>query len=399
MLRLSLSLLLCCGSQAFVVTLSGSARPQYITTFASPALKLPSRSQRAALPVAAAEIAAPSPPPPSSIISPLAQFSLLLGAYWLHISWLSETFFHLRLFKWRIEVPGENAIGVLVVGACAWAIRRGGRAERARKTIVERAQRQLPWGEVTTNRLLLIQTTATLLACYLFSGYVGHAVEFGLDSLVALGVPGLTVSRHRAIHVLLTHLAWVGMAIRVLGVRLRPFFPPPFGQGKWVRARFKQPSWLLWALGGYFASLLTYNAVECANIAILPPIPEGSLLLEKESVVAKLVSPEAGDLLALGIGSIGPCLTAPLFEELLYRGFLLPALCRFLPLNLALILHALLFGLHHHALPALLPLSALGLLWGLLYVASGNLVVSACVHALWNGRIFLTSLLEMAAPV
>ena len=57
------------------------------------------------------------------------------------------------------------------------------------------------------------------------------------------------------------------------------------------------------------------------------------------------------------------------------------------------------FGLHHHALPALLPLSALGLLWGLLYVASGNLVVSACVHALWNGRIFLTSLLEMAAPV
>ena len=124
-----------------------------------------------------------------------------------------------------------------------------------------------------------------------------------------------------------------------------------------------------------------------------------SLLLEKESVVAKLVSPEAGDLLALGIGSIGPCLTAPLFEELLYRGFLLPALCRFLPLNLAFILHALLFGLHHHALPALLPLSALGLLWGLLYVASGNLVVSACVHALWNGRIFLTSLLEMAAPV
>ena len=40
-------------------------------------------------------------------------------------------------------------------------------------------------------------------------------------------------------------------------------------------------------------------------------------------------------------------------------------------------------------------LSALGLLWGWLYVRSGNLVVPILVHALWNSRIFLQSLLRM----
>ena len=96
------------------------------------------------------------------------------------------------------------------------------------------------------------------------------------------------------------------------------------------------------------------------------------------------------------MGALAPCVSAPIFEELLYRGFLLPALCALgAPLSVALPLHAALFGLHHAALATLLPLSALGLLWGWLYVRSGNLVVPILVHALWNSRIFLQSLLRM----
>ena len=104
---------------------------------------------------------------------------------------------------------------------------------------------------------------------------------------------------------------------------------------------------------------------------------------------------EDGDHIALALGSLAPCLTAPVFEEVLYRGFLLPALTKFVPLTTALPLHALLFGLHHQALPALLPLSALGLLWGALYVLSGNLLVPMLIHAMWNSRIFISSLLGL----
>ena len=48
------------------------------------------------------------------------------------------------------------------------------------------------------------------------------------------------------------------------------------------------------------------------------------------------------------------------------------------------------------ALKGLLPLSALGMVWGVAYVCSGNLVVPIVIHALWNSRIFLSSVLACA---
>ena len=65
-------------------------------------------------------------------------------------------------------------------------------------------------------------------------------------------------------------------------------------------------------------------------------------------MVADLLSPAADDPLALAIGAVGPCLSAPVFEEVLYRGFLLPSMLRFgVPLRRALPLHAVLFAAHH----------------------------------------------------
>ena len=147
--------------------------------------------------------------------------------------------------------------------------------------------------------------------------------------------------------------------------------------------------WLPWALGGYFVSLLTYNTVNSLSTLLLPT-PN---LYEAESIVSQLLCPNQRDMIALGIGCLGPCITAPVFEEVLYRGFLLPALTRFFPLPVALPLHSAIFGLHHNSVNGLLPLSALGLLWAILYVLSGNLVVPIVIHCMWNSRIFLSSAL------
>ena len=121
--------------------------------------------------------------------------------------------------------------------------------------------------------------------------------------------------------------------------------------------------------------------------ALLPTPPTDN------PVVQQLLHPEGGDRWALAIGAVGPCVTAPVFEELLYRGFLLPALLRFAPLRFALPAQALLFGLHHQTWRGLLPISALGALWALLYVQTGNLVVPIAVHAMWNAKIFLHAVL------
>ena len=42
-------------------------------------------------------------------------------------------------------------------------------------------------------------------------------------------------------------------------------------------------------------------------------------VFDEESVVSKLVNPENKDLVAMAVGAIGPCISAPIFEEVLYR--------------------------------------------------------------------------------
>ena len=80
---------------------------------------------------------------------------------------------------------------------------------------------------------------------------------------------------------------------------------------------------------------------------------------------------------------------APLFEELLFRGFLLPLLTRRGKLAWALAISALLFGAIHLQ-PAGLPiLCTLGLVLGLAMRQTASLRTPIVVHACWNGGLFL----------
>jgi membrane protease YdiL (CAAX protease family) len=98
-----------------------------------------------------------------------------------------------------------------------------------------------------------------------------------------------------------------------------------------------------------------------------------------------------------GLSGWGPSLVmfltvaglAPFFEELLFRGFLLPVLARRQPMAAALVGSALVFGAIHLQ-PAGLPvLSTLGLVLGLAMRHSGSLRTPILVHACWNGGLFL----------
>ena len=52
------------------------------------------------------------------------------------------------------------------------------------------------------------------------------------------------------------------------------------------------------------------NKCLSTNQFVLP-----STIFDEESVVSKLVNPENRDLVAMAIGAIGPCISAPIFEE------------------------------------------------------------------------------------
>jgi len=82
-------------------------------------------------------------------------------------------------------------------------------------------------------------------------------------------------------------------------------------------------------------------------------------------------------------------LLAPLFEEIIFRGILLPTLSRDFGVISGIIVSAFIFALAHLSLGEMPPLFVLGIGLGITRIASGSLFSSVIMHSLWNGLTFL----------
>lgn len=325
---------------------------------------------------------------------PLVQLAILLPLYAVHLF-----FFSTKGWKFRkTVVPNEKnlfqSIGYdSIVGAIVAVVFLVWRTFFVKREEGEEVKPLLsnllkvenpPWKVPREAKKKIGQTALLLMVAYLASGYGAVFAEQILYLLAGFGVP-LTTATTRAWKVLLGHLMWVYMGIRIL-LRLKPFFPK---KGTWLRWKWKS-NWVWWAVGGYYVSALFFNMADVLNQWLLP-----ASLFEEETVVSKLINPENKDRMAMAIGSIGPCISAPVFEEVLYRGFLLPALTCFFPMWVAIPASSVLFALHHLNPTMVLPLAMLGLIWAILYSKSRNLTVTILIHAMWNSRVFLGSLLGL----
>jgi len=313
--------------------------------------------------------------------------------------------------------------------------------------------RNMPWKAVWNSRYSKISSVlalGVLSRAYFFTGQVSLFWEDILYGM-ARHCEWMTIGMHRSLSVLLGHLSWVAMGAVILRAipRPQPYFQEPVSQ--WFTSFYKQPSssatssssllssssstttptttkeklgntnttttttttsktltpdqliaeesappshpqWIWWVVGGYFVSSWLFNVVDLVNSYVFPlSVLEQA---EESSVVAKLVNPEGQDLVASLVGFIAPCLTAPWWEEILYRGFLLPTLVLSVPKNsywLATFLSGILFSVHHQSELAFLPLCVLGWVWAIVYTKSKNLWTTILIHSMWNSRIFLGS--------
>jgi membrane protease YdiL (CAAX protease family) len=75
---------------------------------------------------------------------------------------------------------------------------------------------------------------------------------------------------------------------------------------------------------------------------------------------------------------------APLWEEAVFRGFLLASLARQLGARWATLVSALLFALCHFRADTFAPLLVLGLVFGGVFLRSNNLAPSIVCHSFWN---------------
>jgi membrane protease YdiL (CAAX protease family) len=184
--------------------------------------------------------------------------------------------------------------------------------------------------------------------------------------------------RAKALLVFVNYLLVAAAALSVLYVSIKAFLPLPEG---WFRFKILD-KWLFWGFGGYLAALPLVILISLINQRIWQGQGGSNPLLS--------LALETKDLVALGIFFVTAAIAAPIFEEILFRGFLLPSLTRYLPAWGAIIVSSLLFAIAHLSLSEVLPLTTLGIILGVVYTRSRNLLAPIFLHSLWNSGTLIS---------
>ncbi|MBA0709293.1 hypothetical protein Golax_024331 [Gossypium laxum] len=126
------------------------------------------------------------------------------------------------------------------------------------------------------------------------------------------------------------------------------------------------------------------NQLSQFNLTLLPLMPSTPVTLSsvEQSILAR-------DPVAMALYAIVVSICAPVWEEIVFRGFLLPSLTRYMPVWSAILVSSVAFALAHFNVQRMLPLIFLGMVMGVVFARSRNLLPSMLLHSLWNGFVFL----------
>lgn len=232
---------------------------------------------------------------------------------------------------------------------------------------------------------------ATTVAWVMLPGFILIG-QIGLNQILLpalLAAAGLNSSAlevgGQALAILIRYSLMAVLVLGILAWALRGYRPLP---PDWFALRWRS-RWPLWGIGGYWVALPLVIGTSLLNQLFWQGRGGSNPLLE-------LVL-DTGSRSGLFWFWVTAAIAAPLFEEVLFRGFLLASLTRWVPVRGAVVLSGLLFALAHLSLSEVLPLFALGCLLGDVYARSRNLLAPMLIHGLWNSGTLL-SLLLLSQP-
>lgn len=219
---------------------------------------------------------------------------------------------------------------------------------------------QTPWDWETVWQVLILG--------FFFVGQVAVPLVF---QLLPLPSPQ-TSSSIRAAYILISYLLLAFGGLSIMYLSIKPFFPLPEG---WFRIQLQLKT-LWWGLGGYLTALPLVVVISLFNQQLWQGRGGSNPILP--------IALEDRNGLAVGVFFFTASVAAPIFEEIMFRGFLLPSLTRYLSPWGAILLSSFLFAIAHLQLSELLPLATLGIVLGFVYTRSGNLLAPMLLHCLWN---------------
>ena len=258
--------------------------------------------------------------------------------------------------------------GLLLLGQ-AWRLLRG---------------RLMAWPDVQGPELTLVDMALLVAGGFVVISAVG--VPLVAFPLVGALTAGLGSPRREAVSVVINYgvMALPSLLILWRQVRSLPRERAPLG------------GWMQWRVRPLFSAL---RDAMTGWLMVTPVVMLTGWLL------VRLVGDPGGsnpllelvlgsrDPLALGLLALTAVVLAPLFEETIFRGALLPVLATRLGPLPGVLLSGLLFAMAHISVGELAPLTVLGVGLGLVRLRSGRLWPSVLMHGLWNAVTFLNLLL------
>ena len=244
--------------------------------------------------------------------------------------------------------------------------------------------RLMAWPAVQGPDLTLIDMALLVAGGFVVISAVG--VPLVAFPLVSALTAGLASPRREAVGVVINYAVMALPSLLILWRQLRALpqeSAPPSG---WMQWRVRPPlSALRDAVTGW---LMVTPLVMLTGWLLVRLVgdPGGSNPL-LELVLG------SHDPIALGLLALTAVVLAPLFEETIFRGALLPVLAARLGPLAGVLVSGLLFAMAHISVGELAPLTVLGVGLGLVRLRSGRLWPSVLMHGLWNAVTFLNLLL------
>ncbi|CAN6443089.1 unnamed protein product [Victoria cruziana] len=174
---------------------------------------------------------------------------------------------------------------------------------------------------------------------------------------------------------------------------VRPFqpFPDDIFSYRWEKPFDLQHGWVVWGCLGLLVATSTILLIEI----LLRSASAGQVQNEADPLLLLLPFIRTSNVsTAFVLGIVG--VLAPVFEETLYRGFLMVSLTKWFPVPVSILLSAATFALAHQSSGKFLQIFAFGVALGLVYAQTRNLFSSIAIHACWNvGVIVLLAFLQL----
>ena len=244
--------------------------------------------------------------------------------------------------------------------------------------------RHSPWPPVRGPALTLVDMVLLVAGGFVVVSAVGVPVVAA--PLVRSLTSGLASPRREALGVVIQYGVMALPSLLILRRQLRALPSDQTPADGWLQWKFKP---VTSAVGSAVAGWLMVTPVVMLTGWLLVKIvgdPGGSNPLLELVLGSR-------DPLALVLLAFTAVVLAPLFEELIFRGALLPVLADRLGAITGVVLSALLFGLAHISIGELAPLTVLGIGLALVRLSTGRLFPCVLMHALWNAITFVNLLL------